>query len=146
MVRKQLAKVLLVEDNEIDIMALKRAFRRNNVENPIEVAHDGIEALEILRGNQADRSLRQPYVILLDLNMPRMGGMEFLEALREDAPLRCSIVFVLTTSEAQEDIHAAYDRQIAAYLSKNDARGDFSNVLELLEQFQNNVYFPPAWN
>ncbi len=136
--------ILLVEDNAIDIKAVERAFRTKKISNPITVAHDGIEALDILRGANGRTQLLQPYVILLDLNMPRMSGLEFLNEIRDDDILKRSIVLVLTTSEDDRDITAAYNKQVAGYLSKHDAGGDFLNVIELLEQFQLSVRFPAA--
>lgn len=135
-------QILLVEDNSIDIKAIERAFRSRKISNPITVAHDGIEALDILRGTNGKQQLLQPYVVLLDLNMPRMGGLEFLDEIRRDDVLKRSIVFVLTTSNDDRDITAAYDKQVAGYLSKHDAGGDFLNVIQLLEQFQVSVHFP----
>ena len=101
-------KVLLVEDDEIDQMAVKRAFKRAGIENEMIIANDGVEALEVLRGD-GDEDFGAPYIILLDLNMPRMGGLEFLQELRQDPLLNRSIVFVLTTSDDETDIAAAYD-------------------------------------
>lgn len=136
--------ILLVEDNNIDIKAVERAFRAKKISNPIRVAHNGLEALDILRGTNGAEKLHQPYVVLLDLNMPRMGGLEFLAEIRDDDVLKRSIVFVLTTSEDDRDKTAAYDKQVAGYLSKQDAGGDFLNVIELLHQFELSVHFPPA--
>lgn len=135
--------ILLVEDNSVDIKAIERAFRARKISNPIHVAYNGLEALDILRGTNGKPQLHQPYIILLDLNMPRMSGLEFLAEIRDDAVLKRSIVFVLTTSEDDRDKTAAYDKQVAGYLSKYDAGGEFLNVIQLLEQFQVSVHFPP---
>ena len=135
--------ILLVEDNNVDIKAVERAFRAKKISNPIHVAHDGLEALDILRGTNGKQQLHQPYIVLLDLNMPRMGGLEFLAAIRDESILKRSIVFVLTTSEDDRDKAAAYDKQVAGYLSKYDAGGEFLNVIQLLEQFQVSVHFAP---
>ncbi len=137
-------KLLLVEDNSVDIKAVERAFHRKKISNPIHIAHNGLEALDILRGADGREQLHQPYIVLLDLNMPQMSGLEFLAEIRDDDVLKRSIVFVLTTSEDDRDKTAAYDKQIAGYLSKNDAGGDFLNVIQMLEQFQASVHFPPA--
>lgn len=139
----ELVKILVVEDNDIDVKSIRRAFRRGSLANALVVAHDGLEALELLRGHGSGAPLEPPYLVLLDLNMPRMGGLEFLEELRGDANLRRTIVFVLTTSEDDRDKAAAYDRQVAAYLSKHDAGGNLQNVIELIKQFQTSVHFPP---
>jgi CheY-like chemotaxis protein len=136
--------ILLVEDNTIDIKAVERAFRAKKISNPIHIAHNGLEALDVLRGTNGKQQLLQPYIVLLDLNMPRMSGLEFLAEIRDDELLKRSIVFVLTTSEDDRDKAAAYDKQVAGYLSKHDAGGDFLNVIQLLEQFQVSVHFPPT--
>lgn len=90
--------LLLVEDDEVDVQGLKRAFAKSRIGNPITVARDGIEALEILRGENGQAKLAKPHLILLDLNMPRMNGLEFLEAIRADEDLKTSVVFMITTS------------------------------------------------
>lgn len=143
MTKDDLVTILLVEDNKIDRISIERAFQRKGITNPVVHAGDGLEALEVLRGQNGDPPLEQPYVILLDLNMPRMSGLEFLEELRGDEKLRKSIVFVLTTSEDDRDKAASYDKNVAGYLSKNDAGGDFMNVIQLLDQFQISIHFPP---
>ncbi len=142
MLSDELIRILLVEDNAIDVKAVERAFRARKISNPIVVARDGIEAFDVLRGTNGKQRLEQPFVVLLDLNMPRMSGLEFLEELRDDSLLKGSIVLVLTTSEDDRDISAAYDHQVAGYLSKQDAGGDFLNVIQILEQFQVSVHFP----
>jgi CheY-like chemotaxis protein len=94
--------LLLIEDDDIDVMTVERSFKKNRIANPIVRAHDGRDALEILQKKQ----INSPYVILLDLQMPRMNGIEFLEALRADKELAQSVVFILTTSKAEEDMIA----------------------------------------
>lgn len=130
--------ILLVEDDEIDAEAVVRAFRKRNFKNPLTIVPDGVEAFAVLQ-----REIRPPYLILLDLNMPRMSGLEFLERLRQDPLLRRSIVFVLTTSDREEDKLAAYDAQVAGYLVKARAGEDFSNITQLLETYWSTVEFPP---
>src|SRR6476620_8140823 len=102
--------LLAVDDDKVDLMALKRSFRDLKIANPIVEAHDGIEALDRLRGENGCEKLPAPCMILLDLNMPRMGGIEFLDELRRDPELRRTLVFVMTTSSAEEDRVRAYDR------------------------------------
>ena len=87
--------ILLVEDDEVDVMNVRRAFERNNVSNPLYVAGNGLEALEILRNGTVPKERR---LILLDLNMPKMNGIEFLQALRADPDLAATPVVILTTS------------------------------------------------
>jgi CheY-like chemotaxis protein len=135
--------ILLVEDDDVDAEIVMRAFRQQNIDNPFTIVHDGIEALAVLRGETGHPRLPQPYVILLDINMPRMNGLEFLHTLRQDATLKRSIVFVLTTSNREEDKLAAYDQQIAGYLLKSRAGEDFRHVIDLLDSYGSSVEFPP---
>ena len=90
--------ILLVDDDKVDAMAVKRSFRELKIANPVIEAHNGIEALERLRGENGHEKVPEPLLMLLDLNMPRMGGIEFLEELRRDPVLRRTLVFVMTTS------------------------------------------------
>jgi CheY-like chemotaxis protein len=82
------ATFLLIEDDDIDIMHLKRSFAEMKIANPMVIANDGIEALDILLGRNGHKPLPKPYIIVLDLNMPRMNGLEFIKAIRESPALR----------------------------------------------------------
>lgn len=125
--------ILLVEDDEIDVEIFQRACQKQQISHPIVHASDGIEALQILRGEGNYPCLPQPYLILLDMNMPRMNGLEFLQTLRQDASLKWSVVFVLTTSNQEEDKIAAYMEQIAGYFlkSNDEAVLSFINLLDV---------------
>jgi CheY-like chemotaxis protein len=136
------ATVLLVDDDEIDCETVQRAFRKLQLSNPITVAQDGVEALEILR--TPENGVPRPYLILLDLNMPRMGGLEFLEELRRDELLHDSIVFVLTTSDAERDKRAAYEHHVAGYMVKSNLGDGFADLARVLGQYTQTVEFPPA--
>jgi|SRR5688572_32885837 len=136
--------ILLVEDDEVDAEAVVRAFRRQNITNPLTIVQDGIEALSVLRGEGGHQKLSSPYIILLDINLPRMNGIEFLQALRDDPTLKQSIVFMLTTSNRDEDKLAAYDRQTAGYLLKSRTGTDFADLIALLTSYEQIVEFPPA--
>ena len=130
--------VLLVEDDEVDVMAVLRAFERAKIGNPVKVAHDGIEALEILR----EGAVNKPFLILLDLNMPRMNGLEFLDVIRADKNLKDAVVFVLTTSKAEEDKCAAYQHNIAGYIVKERVGEEFLDAVSLLSHYWKIVELP----
>jgi len=133
---------LLVEDDEIDVRVIKRGFKTLKLANPIVVARDGIEALEILRGSNGRQPITSPYLILLDINMPRMNGIEFLQEIRADDDLKSSIVFMLTTSASDEDLTMAYNFNIAGYLLKSNVMDSFTNALEMLDHYWKVVEFP----
>lgn len=135
--------VLLVEDDEVDVMAIQRAFRDRRLLNPIVVARDGVEALAILRGAPDATPLPRPFVVLLDLKLPRMDGLELLEEVRRDVRLHDIIVFVLTTSQHDEDITAAYRKQVAGYILKSNAGGDFMKLIDLLDAYWKVVELVP---
>src|SRR4051794_22973039 len=94
--------ILLVEDDYIDAENIIRFFQHHHVTNPYTHVIDGVDALNVLRGEGGYARLPRPYLILLDINMPRMNGLEFLQALRRDPELKRSVVFVLTTSTRDE--------------------------------------------
>jgi CheY-like chemotaxis protein len=109
------AAVLLVDDDMVDRMLIRRSFRTLGIGNPIVEAHDGIAALELLRGRDA----RQPVVVLLDLHMPRMDGFEFLDEAFADPALPPLLVFVMTTCADDEKRVGAHARDIAGFVPKN---------------------------
>ena len=117
--------ILLVEDDEVDVMNVKRAFEKNKILNPLYVASNGLEALRMLREGKVPQARR---LVLLDLNMPGMGGIEFLRELRADPKLRLTPVVVLTTSGDEKDRIDAYDFHVAGYLRKPV---EFPNFMEL---------------
>ncbi len=128
---ERVINILLVEDDEVDVMNVKRAFKKVNITNPLHLATNGIEALAMLRNSDGkppevpmDRRL-----ILLDLNMPKMGGIEFLQELRSDPQLRPTPVVVMTTSNQDKDRVEAYNLNVAGYLLKPVT---FANFIELM--------------
>ncbi len=110
--------ILLLEDDEVDVLNVRRAFKKNHINNTLHVAGNGIEALAMLRGNNDIKIIPKPKIILLDINMPRMNGIEFLTELRTDSKLKNISVFVLTTSNDDNDRIAAYDLNVAGYILK----------------------------
>lgn len=124
--------ILLVEDDEVDVLNVRRAFAKNHIMNPLIVAGDGIEALEMLRGGKVPKGRR---LILLDLNMPRMNGIEFLREVRKDPELCASPVVVLTTSKDERDKIDAYNLNVAGYLVKPVTFESFCEVMVALNKF-----------
>jgi CheY-like chemotaxis protein len=141
MLEPSTAQLLHVEDDDLCIMGLVRAFKVAKIANPVSFAHDGIDALEMLRGTNGRGRLPRPYLILLDLNMPRMGGVEFLKELRKDEDLKKSIVFIMTTSDADEDKVEAYNLGVAGYILKTPANA-FLEAAALLDTYWRVVEFP----
>jgi CheY-like chemotaxis protein len=144
MLEPQTVQLLHVEDDDICLMMLNRMFKKAEIANPISVAHDGIEALESLRGTNGRPRLPRPFLILLDLNMPRMDGIEFLKELRKDEELKKSIVFIMTTSDADEDKVKAYNLGVAGYILKSNPANAFLEAATLLETYCRIVEFPAA--
>lgn len=134
--------ILLVEDDDIDAKIVERAFNKLRIANPIIRAKDGVMALELLR----NQTVSQPFIILLDLNMPRMGGLEMLSELRADEQLSSNVVFVLTTSKDDEDKTAAYDKHIAGYILKESLQNNFEDLVKLLDHFWRVVELPNIKN
>ena len=136
--------LLLVDDDDVDIMSVRRAFDVLGIDNPVVVAHDGIEALEHLRGENGREPVRPPYVIILDLNMPRMDGIEFLEALRADPALTHSVVFVLTTSSAERDRAQAYAHHVAGFITKGTSRDVVLEAVRMIDHYWRVVRLPES--
>jgi CheY-like chemotaxis protein len=131
--------ILLVEDDQVDVMNVKRAFDKNRIGNPLYIAEDGIRALEILRSGEMPSERR---IVLLDLNMPRMSGIEFLRELRADPALHMTPVVVLTTSDDERDKISAYDLNVAGYLLKPVTFANFVEVMAALNKYWTLVEFP----
>ena len=135
--------ILLIEDDEVDTEAIVRALRSRSIDNPITVAADGLEALAALRGEDGHERVPRPYLVLLDINLPRMNGIEFLQDLRRDEELARSVVFVVTTSDRAEDKIAAYDNQVAGYIHKSSVGKDYHGLANLIDAYWRVVDLPP---
>ena len=131
--------ILLAEDDEVDVMNVRRAFRKSHITNPLYVAGDGIEALALLRDGRIPRDRR---IVLLDLNMPRMNGIEFLRALRADPELAPTPVVVLTTSNDERDKVEAYELNVAGYLLKPVTFANFCETMAALNKYWTLVELP----
>lgn len=133
------ASMLLVDDDDVDVMGINRALKKLGIGNPVIRAHDGQEALTMLR---TPGVVHRPCVIILDINMPRMNGLEMLAELRKDPLLTRAVVFVLTTSRSDEDKMAAYAQHIAGYIVKTQVGDGFSGIINMLDRYWQIVDLP----
>nr|WP_246841307.1 response regulator [Chroococcidiopsis sp. TS-821] len=130
-----MTNILLVEDDEVDVMNVKRAFKKNNITNPLYMAANGVEALALLRGKGDTLIPRERRLVLLDLNMPKMNGIEFLRELRADPELRSTPVIVLTTSNEDRDKVEAYNFNVAGYILKPVTFANFVEAVATLNKY-----------
>lgn len=137
MIEKEVS-ILIVEDDEVDIMAIRRALKQTNATNSIYVAKDGIEALEKLRSGEVPF----PYIVLMDLNMPRMNGIDCMKEIRADKSLRQTVIFALSTSKDEKDKIKAYDCNVAGYIFKSDIGDEFVNAMQMLHHYLRVVELP----
>ena len=136
---EKVLNILLVEDDQVDVMNVKRAFEKNRITNPLFVAANGVEALEVLRSKQIPDERR---IVLLDLNMPRMNGLEFLREVRADPALHSTVVIVLTTSNDERDKIEAYNLNVAGYMLKPVTFINFVEVMAALNKYWTLVELP----
>ncbi len=139
---RPLPVILVVEDDEVEAELLNRAFAKYKMPYTLFVAADGLVALQMLRGEEGYSPLPWPYLILLDLNMPRLSGLAFLEILRRDPILHPSLVCVMTTSDAQRDQSAAFYHHVAAYFIKSQLSADLADLMTFLHQYCSLTQFP----
>ena len=132
---RPLLQILLVEDSPGDVRLTREAFRDANPDVHMEVANDGVEAMEFLRKNAADEHAQPPDLILLDLNMPRMDGRQVLAEIKSDRVLRSIPTIILTTSEAEADIPKSYQLQANAYVTKPVQLDEFEDLVRSINDF-----------
>ena len=123
--------ILLVEDNEGDVRLTREALREADVDVELIVARDGEEALAFLRGESAAR----PAIVLLDLNLPKLDGLEVLEAIKGDPELRQTPVIMLTTSSSERDVLACYERGANCYVVKPLDLDEFTALVQAINRF-----------
>jgi CheY-like chemotaxis protein len=123
------AVILLVEDDRVDVMTVQRALEINNISNPLYVARTGVEALGMLRGDGFPRIEPTPSLVLLDLNLPKMGGIELLKELRADPEFHSLPVIVLTSSNEPRDRDAAFEFEVEDYIVKPHSFDEFSSAI-----------------
>ena len=114
------ANILIVEDDHIDVEMLKRGLKKAGIANKVCHAETGVAALEVLRGQNNREKISYPFLMLVDINMPLMNGIEMLQELRNDKNLRSTIAFILTTSARKEDKAASYNLNVAGYFLKEN--------------------------
>ena len=130
--------ILLVEDDDVDVETVKRAFKKNKFTNPLYVTHNGEEAIKFLKheGEYNDpEKCPRPSVILLDLNMPVMNGIEFLKAIKHDEKYKTIPVVVLTTSKEENDRVESYELSVAGYIIKPVEFQKFVEVVKTIKVY-----------
>ena len=145
MMKRKLLTILLVEDNESDIMSFKRAMEMKNLSNPVHVVRDGEECLDYLhrRGKHSDPvSSPLPDIVILDVNMPRMGGFKVLKHLRDSDRFRRIPIIILTTSSHEADVIRAYELYANAYVVKPTGLNNLSNTLKDIVLFWERAAIP----
>ncbi len=128
-------EIMLVEDNAGDIRLTQEALSDSKIRNNLSVARDGLEALRMLRREGEHASVARPDLIILDLNMPRMDGREFLEVMKSDPALSTIPVAVLTTSQSEADVLKAYKLHANCYITKPLSMDRFAEVVQAVEDF-----------
>ncbi|MEW8508714.1 MAG: response regulator [Candidatus Thiodiazotropha sp.] len=122
--------IMLIEDDRVDIMTVQRALKKNNIGNPLHIARTGLEALDMLRGdNGIDKIDPLPALILLDLNLPKMSGIEFLQEVRNDPALSSLHIIVLTSSNEPQDRAAAFEYEVDDYIVKPHSFDEFTRAV-----------------
>ncbi len=134
--------VLLVDDDDVAVESVLRAFARQGTPWHVVTAGDGQEALDIMRGVHPEKKLESSYLVLLDINMPRMDGLTFLETIRADPDLHATVVFMLTTSARDLDRSQAYAGNAAGYMVKSAVGPQFTKLTALLYSYSNSVRLP----
>ncbi len=128
-------EILLVEDNLADVELVQEALREGGVPHSLNVVGDGVEALSFLRGEGEYAQALLPDLILLDLKLPKKGGLEVLAEVKADEALRRIPVIVLSSSDAPDDVFKAYDLQVSCYVTKPSDLDEFERVMRTIRDF-----------
>ena len=126
------AGILLVEDDRVDVMTVQRALKKNGATNPLHIARTGVDALAMLRGAGQPKLDPPPALILLDLNLPKMSGIEFLQEIRTDPELSSLKVIVLTSSNEPGDKAAAFKYEVEDYIVKPHSFDEFAQAMNAI--------------
>jgi len=127
--------IVLVEDDDIDAETVIRGLAGAKIINPVIRARDGVEALELLLGTSSKKRLGQPYLLLVDVRMPRLDGLGLVRAIRGNPSLQRSIIFILTTSDSEIDRLNAYNEHVAGYIVKSNSPDQFLRLARMLEYY-----------
>jgi CheY-like chemotaxis protein len=136
--------ILLVEDDDVDAETVTRCLVAAKIVNPLVRARDGIEALDLLRGTGGRERLEPPYLLLVDIRMPRLDGIGLIREIRNDPLLTQTVVFVLTTSKDDRDKLAAYNSHVAGYVVKSAAHSELLQLAAMLDYYLLVVAPPPV--
>lgn len=142
MVNRSALQVLLVEDDEVNAEHLLRCFRLHGPNMTLSVAATGAAALEQLRGADGVPPLPQPYIILLELYLPGMSGLEFLQTLRQDPKLKSSGVFVISDTATERERAAAYELNIVGYFLRAKVETDCASLVQTIDAYRALVELP----
>ena len=138
--------ILLVEDNPGDVRLTQEALNEGRIENKLHVVFDGVEAIEFLSKTGKHKNAIVPDLILLNLNLPKMNGLEVLEKIKNDPELKLIPVIVLTTSQSENDIHASYAMHVNCFVSKPVEYDSFMSVIKSIEDFWFTIVKLPQLN
>jgi CheY-like chemotaxis protein len=136
--------ILLVEDDDVDAKAVERGLLAARINNPVVRAHDGVEALELLLGTNGKKKLQPPYLLLVDISMPRLDGLGLVRAIRGNLVLQRTVIFMLTTSDSDRDQMAAYDSHVAGYIVKSNSPDRYRDLGNMLDYYLMIVSPAPA--
>jgi CheY-like chemotaxis protein len=136
--------ILLVEDDDVDAKAVERGLLAARINNPVVRARDGVEALELLLGTNGKKKLQPPYLLLVDISMPRLDGLGLVRAIRGNLVLQRTVIFMLTTSDSDRDQMAAYDSHVAGYIVKSNSPDRYRDLGNMLDYYLMIVSPAPA--
>jgi CheY-like chemotaxis protein len=136
--------ILLVEDDDIDAATVQRGLKSARITNPVIRAVDGVEALEHVHGTNGRNRVPQPFLLLVDLRLPRLDGLDLIRHIRSDRALQRTVIFVLTSSDSDRDQLAAYDQHVAGYIVKSGDSDQFMRLASMLDYYLLIVSPPPA--
>jgi CheY-like chemotaxis protein len=134
--------LLLVEDDEVDATTVVRGLLQADIRNPLVRARDGIEAMDIMLGANGKQKLKAPFLLLVDIRMPRLDGLALVRRIRSNPALQRTIIFILTTSDNDRDRAAAYDAHVAGYIVKSNAPDQYHALARMLDYYLS-IVSPP---